>query len=55
MVANTDDVGQLAGAMRDIAAPDRYADMKAVAGLRRHDYSLENMVAETERVYRSLL
>ena len=55
IVANTDDFGELAGAMRDITAPDRYADMKAVAGLRRHDYSLENMVAETERVYRSLL
>ncbi len=55
MVANADDAGELAGAMREIVAPDRYAQMKTAAEMRRYDYSLEKMVVETERVYRSLL
>lgn len=54
MVANSDDTAELAEAMRKIAAPDGHARMAAAAAGRKHDYSLDKMVEETERVYRAL-
>jgi glycosyltransferase involved in cell wall biosynthesis len=54
LVANNDDVAGLAEAMKSAATADRYAGMLANAITRKDDYGLDNMVDETEGVYRSL-
>jgi glycosyltransferase involved in cell wall biosynthesis len=54
IVPNTDDVTELAAAMRTLAEPARYAEMKAGADTRKHLFSLEKMVEETERLYLEL-
>jgi hypothetical protein len=54
MVANSDDVGELAATMTKGADAARHARLKSAAEARRGDYSLDKMVEETERVYESL-
>jgi glycosyltransferase involved in cell wall biosynthesis len=54
MVANSDDVTELAEAMKQAAAADNYARLRASAIGRRENYALEKMVGQTEEVYRRL-
>jgi len=51
IVANNDDVTELAGRMREIAGPQRYEAMRTAALARRDDYSLDKMVDATEALY----
>lgn len=54
LVDNKDDVTELAGAMKKIAAADSFARLQLASDARRGDYSLDKMVEETEQVYREL-
>lgn len=54
MVGNSDDTSELADAMKMIATPDCQTRMKAGAEASKHLYSLEKMVDDTERLYRTL-
>jgi glycosyltransferase involved in cell wall biosynthesis len=54
IVANDDDVTELARRMRELALPQGYQAAHAAALARKDDYSLDKMVDETEAVYRML-
>ena len=55
VIANSDDVGELAAAMTKAADAACHARLKSAAEARRGDYSLDKMVEETERVYHELV
>jgi len=54
IVANSDDITELAEHMQDIAGQQRYEAMRTAALARKNDYSLEKMVDATEAIYRAL-
>ena len=54
IVPNDDDVTVLEQAMRMACKPECLAALAQSASARRWSYSLEAMVTETERLYRSL-
>ncbi|MDX3928685.1 MAG: glycosyltransferase family 4 protein [Shinella sp.] len=54
LVPNDDDAGALAAAMLELSQPLRLRHFRQAATVRRGNYSLRRMVAETEAVYRGL-
>jgi len=52
IVPNADDPTELAEAMLGLSSPERYLPMKSAAILRNSRFSLDQMVRETEAVYR---
>jgi glycosyltransferase involved in cell wall biosynthesis len=55
LIANSDDVGELAEAMARITDTVIYDDVRRLAATRKGDYWLDGMVEATEQVYRKLL
>jgi glycosyltransferase involved in cell wall biosynthesis len=54
LIANSDDIAELADAMKTVAVADTYSGMLTNAIARQGNYALEKMVDETEVVYRNL-